>query len=261
MPRVTTADGVRLVATEEGTGPTLVLIGGFAMAATGWGLQRAAFSADHRVVCIDRRSHGAADHVTRGQRMARHARDVDEVLRAMELTEVVILGASMGANVIWSLVELFGTQRLRAVVTVDQTPKMVNEGDWELGHHDLTPESAEAWVQQFPGDHNPFHRLPPLELLATMRDPSKELPMDDLRPLLRDHTWADWRDVVQRVDVPVLAIAGRHSPVWPCESSEWIADHAPDGRCVVLEDSGHVPFLEQPDEFNAAVRAFLAELA
>ena len=39
-------------------------------------------------------------------------------------------------------------------------------------------------------------------------------------PLLHDHAHQDWRDVVARVDVPVLMVAGRQSQFWPCEHAE-----------------------------------------
>lgn len=118
-----------------------------------------------------------------------------------------------------------------------------------------TRPAASAW-HATARTHNPFHRLPGPGAISLLRGGA--VPRhDDLRALLRDHTVADWRDVLPRIDVPVLAIAGRQSPLGPCESSEPIAAAAPDGRCVVLDDCGHVPFLEQPERFEAALLAFL----
>jgi hypothetical protein len=40
-------------------------------------------------------------------------------------------------------------------------------------------------------------------------------------------------------------------------SSKYIQQHIPTSQLVVLKQSGHFPFVEQPDEFAAAVRAFM----
>ena len=44
----------------------------------------------------------------------------------------------------------------------------------------------------------------------------------------------------------------------PLRSSE-IAARALDAELVVLEDAGHVPYVEAPDELFDALRRFLAE--
>ncbi|MCU1603113.1 MAG: alpha/beta hydrolase fold protein [Frankiales bacterium] len=247
---ITTSDGVQLHVRDEGAGRPVVLLPGYGAAGTGWHLQVAALRGGHRVVSVDRRSHGRSDCPEFGQRMSRHGKDVADVLDALELDDVLLVGSSMGANVALAYVDLFGTSRLRGLVLVDQTPKMVNEGDWQLGFHGLTRGTLDAWVTAFPDGLNPFHRLPPLEVLAPVAD-GPEFSVDGTRALLRDHAEADWRDVVARAAVPLVAVAGRHSPTWPCDHAAWMAEAAPFGECHVFEDSGHVPFLEEPDGFNA----------
>ena len=257
MATITTRDGARLTYLDEGTGSPVVLVGGYGMALGAWGEQAVALQASgNRVVRYDRRGHGTSDVSAHGQRMARHGKDVAEVLDALELDDVVLVGASMGASVIWSYVDLFGTDRLRGIVSIDQTPKMINEGDWSLGFYDLTWDTVNAFVTGFPGGHQPFHQIPPPEILQLLMAERTNFDFDIMRPLLRDHTEADWRDVLPLVDVPVLVITGRHSPLWPCESSLYIADTVPNGKAVICEESGHVPFLEQPEVVNDALVQF-----
>jgi pimeloyl-ACP methyl ester carboxylesterase len=249
---VVTSDGVRLHLIDEGAGSPVVLLPGYGAPARAWTLQIEALRPHHRVVAVDRRNHGLSDRPAHGQRMSRHAADLHEVLAALGLTDVLLVGSSMGANIALSYVDLFGTDRLRGMVLVDQTPKMVNDEDWQLGYNGLTWDGAEDWVRAFPAGLNPFRTMPSPEVLEAIAE-GPEFSIDDTRDLLRDHTYADWRDVVRRLDVPVTAMAGRHSPVWPWESSQWIAVNAPKGRLVVFEESGHVPMLEEPEAFNTAL--------
>jgi non-heme chloroperoxidase len=250
---ITTDDDVRLHVLDEGTGPAVVLLPGYGAAAKSWHLQIEALRDTFRVVAVDRRHHGRSDRPAHGQRMSRHAADVRDVLDALELDDVLLVGSSMGANVALAYVDAFGCDRLRGLVLVDQTPKMVNEDDWTLGYYGLTWDNADAWVRAFPQDVQAFHTVPDPELLAATLD-GPDFSIRDTRPLLRDHTYADWRDVLPRITVPVTAMAGRHSPVWPCESSQWMAEAAPHGELLVFERSGHVPMLEEPAAFNAALQ-------
>lgn len=254
---ITMSDGVRLNVLDEGTGPAIVLLPGYGAPAKAWFLQVAALKDQYRLVSVDRRNHGRSDRPAHGQRMSRHAADVREVVEQLGLQDVLLVGSSMGANVALCYVDLFGSTSLRGLVLVDQTPKMINEDGWDLGFVGLTREGAEAWVRAFPEGVQALHRMPPPEVLAGASD-GPPFSIDETRDLLRDHAFADWRDVVPRVDVPVMAVAGRQSPIWPWQSSAWIADSARDGHLVVLDDCGHAPMLEQPEAFTAALSSAAA---
>jgi pimeloyl-ACP methyl ester carboxylesterase len=255
VPRISTSDGISLNVDDEGEGPTVVLINGYGAGNTGWALQQRALRDEFRVVSIDRRSHGLSDGPAFGHRMARHGKDIADVLAAMDLDDALLVGASMGSNAVLAYIDLFGPERVRGVVLVDQTPKMINDESWDLGMYDLTRASLDAFVEGFPGGLNPFHAMPSDPEVLDVLMNAAPFSIDDTRALLRDHAEADWRDVLPRVNVPLTAIAGRHSPFWPCASSEWMANAAPHGSFVAMENSGHVPFLEEPAAFNDALVA------
>jgi proline iminopeptidase len=57
--------------------------------------------------------------------------------------------------------------------------------------------------------------------------------------------------------VPTLVLHGRQDPI-PLASSEEAA-RALGATCVVIEDSGHVPYVEQPEQLFPPLRAFLRD--
>jgi proline iminopeptidase len=67
----------------------------------------------------------------------------------------------------------------------------------------------------------------------------------DLMPALRD------------IHLPSLVVHGRQDPI-PLASSEAVA-RALGAKLLVLEDCGHVPYVEQPAQLFAALLAFLGE--
>ena len=69
----------------------------------------------------------------------------------------------------------------------------------------------------------------------------------------------DVRDVLPGIDVPTLLVYGDGDVRAPLAIAEALQASIPGSRLVVLPGVGHVCNVEAPDEFNAAVRAFLDE--
>jgi pimeloyl-ACP methyl ester carboxylesterase len=268
MPGVTTNDGVTLNYLDEGSGPTIVLLAGYTAPASSWALQGDALvSAGFRAIAVDRRSHGSSDSPMFGQRMSRHGKDLADVLAALDLRDVVLVGGSMGANVGWAYLDLFGIDLVRGIVSVDQTPKMINTPEWPYGFYGLD----DANVGTFFADGIPptGRGLPPERSMAGVPRLIERLgaPPEFRSPLapetvwlLRDHAIQDWRDVARRADVPVLMVAGRDSQLWPCEHAAATAADNPLSRAVVIDDCGHGVTFDQPDAFNDHLLAFLRDL-
>jgi proline iminopeptidase len=69
----------------------------------------------------------------------------------------------------------------------------------------------------------------------------------------------DLTPLLARITCPTLVVHARQDPI-PLASSEAAVAVMPDARLVVIEGSGHVPYVEQPDALWAAVEPFLAEM-
>jgi proline iminopeptidase len=67
----------------------------------------------------------------------------------------------------------------------------------------------------------------------------------------------DLRDALASVHVPALIVHGRQDPI-PLASSE-AAARALGTTCVVIEGSGHVPYVEQPAQLFPLLRTFLRD--
>jgi pimeloyl-ACP methyl ester carboxylesterase len=259
MSTITTSDGVALHCTDDGEGVPVVLIAGFTAPLETWELQRRALlAAGFRVLRLDRRSHGRSDFPAYGHRMARHGKDVHDF-------GAVLVGGSMGASTIWAYHDLFGDERLRAVVSVDQTPKMVNDDSWSHGFYGLTSENVGTF---FAGGipatghgldpaESAARRGPLLEALGGKPPAGSDPRTPELRALLQDHAGQDWRDVVARLAVPSLFLAGRQSQFWPSEHATASAALNKLAEAVVLDDCGHAAHLDQADRVSAAIVDFL----
>ena len=99
---------------------------------------------DRRVITVDLRGHGVSDKPHHGYRIARFARDAQELLDHLGMTQVDVLGWSMGVSVWWSFIDQYGTDRMRRFVAVDQ-PAAVAAVPWMVRRSRRRPARSSTW--------------------------------------------------------------------------------------------------------------------
>ncbi|WP_299028967.1 alpha/beta fold hydrolase [uncultured Sulfitobacter sp.] len=67
----------------------------------------------------------------------------------------------------------------------------------------------------------------------------------------------DQQATLRKCRVPALVLCGAHDALCPPKRHEFMAELIPYAHLEVLEHSGHLPTLEQPDETTAALRAWM----
>jgi pimeloyl-ACP methyl ester carboxylesterase len=269
-------DGVTLHYVEAGEGKPLIIIPSWSLTGAAYKHQLEALSATRRVMAFDMRGHGESSTPDHGYRVSRLAADLRAVIDRLDLTEVDLMGHSIGSSIIWSYYDLFGDYRLGRLVFVDQAPSVTGKPDWseadlvtygcllpdlkalaEFYLDVLAAESAEATAPLIARLFSPT--LPKEDLLYHAREIVK-LPRRHAADLLYNHCSLDWRDVIKTVRLPTLVVGGTAS-IFSAESQEWIAAQIPGAEVEIFEaeDGGsHFMCYENPTRFNALVERFLA---
>jgi proline iminopeptidase len=116
-------------------------------------------------------------------------------------------------------------------------------------------------------------RMECFKLDAALRfyDPTKALAMDDtteentaknaanIRSLLTTSFNRRQKEIdttLRTLSVPTVIIHGDFDPI-PIGASEYIQQRIPASQLVIIKESGHFPFVEQPEMFFTAIRAFM----
>lgn len=277
MSDFTTRDGCRLHYRDSGSGSTAIVL------LPGWSQSRATFDRlidalddRFRVVSFDYRNHGESGDSAKGARIATLAADVAELLDHLQIRRANFIGHSMGCSVLYSYIDLFGTDSISSLVLLDQ-PSVCAGVPWLTEQEGATAgvmvdfQGAYGFADTLLGpDSDAFRRG---FLQSTV---SADLPADDFEWMLAenlktrmpygaklvfDHVLQDWRDVLPTIDVPVLVIGGEVSHV-AASSQEWIASVIPGAEVRILtreEGGSHFPFFERPEVFANVVTAFIDE--
>jgi non-heme chloroperoxidase len=104
---------------DHGSGPPVVLIHGWPLNGDAWEKQTAALlAAGHRVIAYDRRGFGRSSKPAIGYNYDTFAADLDALLSGLDLTDVSLVGHSMGTGEITRYLGKHGTKRLRKAVLI-----------------------------------------------------------------------------------------------------------------------------------------------
>ena len=110
---------VQIYYEDHGSGSPVVLIHGWPLSGDAWEKQTAALlAAGHRAITYDRRGFGRSSRPGLGYDYDTFAADLDAVLRTLDLTDVSLVGHSMGTGEITRYIGKYGTKRLRKAVLI-----------------------------------------------------------------------------------------------------------------------------------------------
>jgi non-heme chloroperoxidase len=258
---LTTPDGVRLRVCDRGQGPAIVLVHGWKMSHRIWDRTVAALEDRFRVVAFDLRGMGESDKPNGRYDFDELSDDLGHVLRALELDDVTLVGWSMGCSVSLEYLRRDGS-RVGRLVLVNGPLRLARTDDfpWTMTQAELDGYVG-AIAKRWPEDEYAFTQATFVEPVPHVVDwiysIALQTPLDVVLKTVRAQARLDHRDLLAVLELPVLAIYCTGDPYYPTELAAYVAERAPRGRALVLERSGHFPFLEADAErFNEAIAAF-----
>ncbi|WP_354684487.1 alpha/beta hydrolase [Cupriavidus necator] len=255
---------------EAGQGRPLLLLHGWSVNGEAFDGQRALALGGFRVIAPDHAGHGLSRHRAGGT-IAALAQDVAGLVAHLALTDVVVVGWSMGAMVAWTLLRDHPDLPLAAVGSIDMTPRLVTDAGWPHGlhgHYDI----AHA-VQMAACIRADWPRLAPsvaLGLWAVGRRPdsaamqriahmAQQCDPATLAALWEDMARQDFRAALQAATLPLFHLYGEASRLYAPAVGAAIRALQPAAGFGVVAGAGHSPHMEQPQAFNAALLALIGQ--
>jgi pimeloyl-ACP methyl ester carboxylesterase len=150
---------------------------------------------------------------------------------------------------------------------VDQIASDFKWSDWPLGLFDF-PALCQA-MSGVQGDWDAYAKgmvslilkeSPPAGQSEWMFEEITRVPASIASAILFNQTVPDYTRRATQIGVPTLVCFGRDEKVFGVSGGEQLREHLSDARLVVFENSGHCPFLEEPETFNTEVGQFIRSL-
>jgi len=250
MPVVSVAGNNLFYSANRGEGSAVVLIHGAGGSHLHWPASLRCLPGA-RVYAIDLPGHGRSGGDGR-ERIEGYAADLVGFLQALGVGRATLVGHSMGGAIAQSMA-LTTPERVSRLVLVSTGARLR-----------VAPAVLEGLRQDFAGT---------VRLLAEwIWGPGTEptlvaegrRAMEEAGPqvLTGDFLACDRFDVRERIGeiaMPTLVITGSEDLMTPPRFGQWLADHIPGARFLLVEGAGHMVALERPEEVARAVEAWLSE--
>jgi pimeloyl-ACP methyl ester carboxylesterase len=285
---VTSFDGTRLNVEELGSGPCLVFSHGFSLTQDAWHYQRRDLPAGFRCVFFDQRGHGRSGQPRRDDySLSALARDLLAVIDWTGERRVVVIAHSMAGMAALQLAMVSPEElgrRVAGLVLVGSTytdalrgvtVSLTSRGAAQVRRGVVS--AAFRFIGQDPIRAQQLRRRgSDLGYLGTRLfgfgsspSPSQVAFTDRMLASTDIEVWAkvfpslidfDHSEVLERIDVPTMIVVGDKDRLTPPVQARHMASKIPGARLLVLDDAGHMAFLEEHEVLNAELAAFAREV-
>lgn len=269
LRHLTLRDGTVMSYRDIGRGPVLLLVHGWAASSAFFDTVAQALATEYRVLVPDLRGHGATPAGSAPTTISDLADDLNQLLTREELTRTVVLGWSMGATVLWSMIQRHGHDRLAGMVIEDMSPRILNDDCWALGMSSgmdakASKRATDAMRANWPAYAAAFAprmfardraaREP--QIVADALNLLRARDADAMADLWSSMAQQDLRAELPGMAIPALIAFGERSDAYGPETSRYLVETLPAATAHGFAHSGHAPHLEQPEEFVDVVRNF-----
>ncbi|WP_104164872.1 alpha/beta fold hydrolase [Cryobacterium sp. N22] len=130
MPYITTTDGTEIYYTEQGTGQPVLFSHGWPLSSDAWQVElKLLADAGYRAIAHDRRGHGRSSKTYTGNDMDTYAQDLAELVEALDLHDLVVIGHSTGGGEVVRYAAQHGAGRVVKVITAGAVPPLMVKTD------------------------------------------------------------------------------------------------------------------------------------
>ena len=274
LPRskTVTANGINLHYLDWGTegAPPLVLLHGLRGHAHVWDDVAEALCGDYHVFALDQRGRGDTDHAPGGDySIDAFVADLAGFVDAIGLDQFILFGHSMGGRNSMAYAARY-PHRLERLCIVDIGPRIEPAGGNRITGElrDLPPEfdtfeDALAHVQT--GNRFASERV----MRRRLAGQTRQLPNGKIGwkfdPAIREQRISgtaapsvDLWPALERITCPTLLARGTATDLLTAATARQMIDALPQGALAEIEWAGHMVFEDNPADFIAAVRNWLA---
>jgi non-heme chloroperoxidase len=258
---------------DHGTGQPVVLIHGYPLNGASWEKQeRVLLAAGYRVITYDRRGFGKSSQPTVGYDYDTFAADLDTLLTELDLTDVVLVGFSMGTGEVTRYLGRYGSSRVSKAVLMGAIPPFLlkTEDNPEGVDQAVFDEIKAAVLADRPAYFKDFlDNFYNVDVLGGTRISEQAWQNSFIVAVGASayaahacvDTWlTDFRADLPNIDVPTLLIHGDADRILPYPAT---AARLPglikDLTFVTVEGGPHNIAWTHPDEVNQALLEFLAK--
>ena len=272
MSTFTTKDGTTLFYKDWGKGQPIVFSHGWPLTSDSWEAQMIFLvSKGYRCIAHDRRGHGRSSQPSQGNEMNTYADDLAELIRHLDLQNVILFGFSTGGGEVARYIGRHGTARLAKAGLISAVPPLMVKTE---GNPDGIPlEVFDGFRAAQLADRSQFFKdVPAGPFFGYNRPGAKpsQGAIDSwwLQGMMGGHlntyecikafSETDFTEDLKKFDIPTLILHGDDDQVVPIAiSAHESAKLIKDAKLVVYPGAPHGITETHKDKLNEDLLAFI----
>lgn len=273
---VTTQDGVELYYKDWGpkNGQVVMFSHGWPLNSDSWEAQMQ-FLADkgYRVVAHDRRGHGRSSQPWEGNDMDHYADDLAEVIKALKLKDVTLVGFSTGGGEVARYIGRHGTKLVKKAALVSAVPPLMlktdsNPNGLPLSVFDGLRKASEVDRSQLyldiaSGPFFGFNRAgskPSQGMIQSFWRQGMIAGAKNTYDSIAAFSATDFREDLAKFDIPTLVIHGDDDQIVPIDTSgKASAALIKDAKLIIYKGAPHGLADTNKDQLNQDLLDFLRD--
>jgi sigma-B regulation protein RsbQ len=252
-----------------GTGEKVMLFAhGFGCDQRSWQFVVDAFTDDHRVVLFDYVGSGGSDLTQytsdKYGKLDGYAQDVLDICEALDLKEVIFVGHSV-SSMIGMLAAIKKPEYFSKLIFIGPSPRYLNDAGYTGGFERADLESLfEFMDSNYLGWSNTMAPVimgnadrPELGQFLTNSFCSTD--PEVAREFARVTFFSDNREDLSKFNIDSLTLQCSDDVIAPISVGEFVQEHVPNNKLVLLQATGHCPHISEPQQTIHAIRNYLMD--
>jgi pimeloyl-ACP methyl ester carboxylesterase len=245
---------------SHGAGRCVVLLHGFLEQKEMWDAIVLNLSKRYKVICIDLPGHGKSESFGYVHEMEFIAEAVNAVLKNLRLRRFFIAGHSMGGYAALAFAEKF-PKKIKGLCLVNSTAYADSDERKQLRLRaiDVVKKNHRLYVSEtVPNLFSAEFRNNNRQLVETIKQWGLAMTPSAITASIEGmRRRKDRMHIATSKNFPVFYIAGTKDETIPLEISLAQTKHLPENQTCIIENSGHMSYLEYPEETLRALQKFI----
>jgi len=233
---------------------TLVFIHGWAETHNIWREQVDFFKNDYSILTIDLRGFGLSTKPAYGYSLRYQARNIQRLIQTLNINDYWVIGHSLGGMIALQFCEYYA-QKMKGAVILGTTSYLPTKlSIWRnLGTFFISKTLRQIWQRTLKSIRIEHQRSLVQDLLHDV----------DSVPLYVSAAYGisvlNLRLDLEAITCPVLIIVGENDDLTPVILSERMHEKLLNSQLVIIPETGHMTFIENPEEINSRLANFFQQ--
>jgi len=254
-------NGLFVLEYGENNSQAVIFIHAFPLCDRMWDSQVKEFEKDYKVIVYDLRGFGYSEVGDAQFTIDSHVDDLVNIIQKLNIEKPVVCGLSMGGYIALRALELHPDKFKAAILSDTKSESDTNETKTKRFTQIKQIKSGErksfdeGFIKNALAEKSYSENIELVDFLRKMFSWQKDLAVTGALLTLAART--DTTDSLKNIDMPVLIINGEEDKIINIDSAKSMNCKIKNSQLAIIKNSGHFPNMENPVEFNKAIKDFL----